>query len=163
MKQLFLILTLILSLFAGVAAQNNDVYVPLPKDNFDLNLNNPYTGIVYTNSAVHKSPMIGAWQYDSLSFVFHFPDSVNISSIKVIRYADVSQTVGDTSSTYGTVVSTNTGGKTYHLQYINSGFADKNARAGYLRVLTTFNSSGNPHAQYSEKYFMYAHGYVSKK
>jgi hypothetical protein len=136
-----------------------DVYKPLPANVFPSGPES-FTGVQYVNSQVYRSPIIDAWNFDSLQYLLHFTDSVNISSIKIIRYAYSTATVGDTSSTLGTVVSTNSGGKTVVIVGIDSVFTNKNAAAGYQRLLITFNSSGNPSGgNIGKKFWPYMHGF----
>lgn len=160
-KLLFvLVMALMLMPVISQDAEAQDLYKGLPANVFPADPATAFTGVQYVNSQVYRSPMIDAWNYDSLQYLLHFTDSVNIASIKIIRYAYSNATVGDTSSTLGTVVSTNSGGKTVVIVGIDSVFTNKNAAAGYQRLLITFNSSGNPSGgNIGKKFYPYAHGY----
>jgi hypothetical protein len=159
MKKFLMVLIAFVSILTIGLAQNKDILVPLSTVAID-NYNTTYAGVTYTNSTVIKTTSFPAYQWDSLQYVLHFQDSVSVSSVKLIRYADPSQTVGDTSTTLGTLVSTVDAGKTFTLTYLGQGFTDKNAKAAYLSLLLTFNSTGNTHVQFSRKVFIYAHAYA---
>lgn len=157
---LIAVLSLVLTFSAAPTIQAQDIYLPMPSLNFPSTSTSTFAGVTYANSGTYTSPMIDAWNYDSVQFPITFTDSVNISSIKVIRYAYQKATIGDTSSTLGTVVSTNSGGKTIVITSIDSTFTNKNACAGYLRLRIAFNSTGNPSGSNAgKKMYPHVHGY----